>query len=287
MNGISAKPLDEIRRADQTVEEMVRHTLDGEAQPDAHSDGMPYRFDASAAGGLSEPLAAGFEYPPEGPPLPQLWNPITVLAEADHNVLSGVDVLEALLYLADPKAKCRQIAEKALQMFGSVGAVLSARVPDLTAKLGIGYQIAYALKAIHTGMRSVLQEPIRERIHIGSFAELIDYVGLSLKHETVEVLRMLYLDRKNGLISDEEANRGTVDHVPIYPREIVKRALELGASAVIMVHNHPSGDPTPSEADVSFSQQVERALSVMNITLHDSLIVGRNASTSLRSLGRL
>jgi DNA repair protein RadC len=287
MNGISAKPLDEIRSADQTVEEIARHALDGEPQPDAHNGEVPYRFDVAVAGGLFEPDAAEFECPPEGAPLPQLWSPITVLAQADHNVLPGIDVLEALLYLADPKAKCRQIAEKALQVFGSVGAVLSARVPDLTAKLGIGHQIAYALKAIHTGMRSVLQEPIRERIHIGSFAELIDYVGLSLKHETVEVLRMLYLDRKNGLISDEEANRGTVDHVPIYPREIVKRALELGASAVIMVHNHPSGDPTPSEADVSFSQQVERALSVMNVTLHDSLIVGRNASASLRSLGRL
>jgi DNA repair protein RadC len=90
-----------------------------------------------------------------------------------------------------------------------------------------------------------------------------------------------------GLISDEEANRGTVDHVPIYPREIVKRALEPGASAVIVVHNHPSGDPTPSQADASFSQQVERALSVMNIALHDSLIVGKSGFASLRSLGQL
>jgi len=284
---MSAKPLDEIRSADQTVEEIARHALDGEPQPDAHDGETRYRFDMSGAGGLSEPVAAEFEYQPEGPPVPQLWNPITVLAEADHNGLPGVEILEALLYLADPKAKCRQIAEKAMQVFGSVGAVLSARVPDLTAKLGIGHQMAYALKAIHTGMRSVLQEPIRERIPIGSFAELTDYVGFSLKHEAVEVLRMLYLDRKNGLLADEEANRGTVDHVPIYPREIVRRALELGASAVIMVHNHPSGDPTPSEADVSFSQQVERALSVMNITLHDSLIVGKNGFASLRSLGRL
>lgn len=124
---------------------------------------------------------------------------------------------------------------------------------------------------------------MRERIRIASFVELIGYVGLSLKHETVEVLRLLYLDRKNMLISDEQANRGTVDHVPIYPREIVKRALEVGASAVIMVHNHPSGDPTPSQADVSLSQQVERALCVMNITLHDSLIIGRSGFTSLRS----
>jgi DNA repair protein RadC len=214
-------------------------------------------------------------------------NPITVVAEADHNTLPVADVLEALVYLADPNADCRRIAEQALQVFGSVGAVLSARVPDLTTKLGIRQDMAYALKALHMGMRSVLKEPIRERVPIGSFTQLLDYLGVSLKYETVEVLRMLYLDRKNGLISDEEANRGTVDHVPIYPREIVRRALELGASAVIMAHNHPSGDPTPSEADVSFSQQVDRALSIMNIALHDSLIVGKHGVASLRSLGRL
>jgi DNA repair protein RadC len=136
-------------------------------------------------------------------------------------------------------------------------------------------------------MRSILREPIRERIRIGSFAELVDYVGLSLKHETIEVLRVLYLDRKNGLISDEETHRGTVDHVPIYPREIVKRALELGASAVILVHNHPSGDLTPSKSDAIFSQEVQRALSIMNMALHDSLIIGKNGFASLRSLKQL
>lgn len=214
-------------------------------------------------------------------------NPIAVLAEANHKILPGAEVLEALVYLADPEAECRRIAEQALQVFGSAGAVLSARVPELTTKLGIREEIAYALRAVHVGMRSVLKEPLRERIPIGSFTQLIDYLGISLKYETVEVLRLLYLDRKNGLISDEEANRGTVDHVPMYPREIVRRALELGASAVIMAHNHPSGDPTPSQTDISFSQHVARALSVVDITLHDSLIVGKNRVASLRSLARL
>jgi DNA repair protein RadC len=287
MKRTSAKPLDEIRSADRTVEKIARQRLDVAPQWDSQNGEGRYRFDMPRAGGLSEPVAADFERQPEALALPQRWNPIMVLAKADHNVVPGTDVLEALIYLADPGAKCRPIAEQALQVFGSVGAVLSARVPDLTSSLGIRQDIAYVLKAIHNGMRSVLKEPIRERIPIGSFTQLIDYVGVSLKHETVEVLRMLYLDRKNGLISDEETNRGTVDHVPIYPREIVKRALELGASAVIMVHNHPSGDPMPSEADVSFSQQVERALNVMNIALHDSLIIGKNSFASLRNLRRL
>ena len=217
-------------------------------------------------------------------------NPVLTLAkvaEADHNLLPGTDVLEAFFYLADPQADCRQIAEKALRTFGCVGAVLSAGVIDLITKLGIPRDVAYRLKVIHVGICSVVREPIRERVRIGSFDQLTRYMCLSLKQEAVDVLRVLYLDRKNGLISDEEAQRGTVDHVPIYPREIVKRALELGASAVIMIHNHPSGDATPSEADVSFSQQVERALSVMTITLHDSLILGKNGFVSLRSLGRL
>jgi DNA repair protein RadC len=135
-------------------------------------------------------------------------------------------------------------------------------------------------------MRSVLKEQIRERVSIGSFTKLIDYLGDSLKYKTAEVLRILYLDRKNGLISDEEIDRGTLD-VPIYSREIVKRALKLGASAVIMAQSRPSGDPVPSEADASFSQQVERSLSTMNIVLHDSLVVGDRGVASLRGLGRL
>jgi DNA repair protein RadC len=253
---MSGKLLEEIRSADQPVEQVARDTADG--QPEKNADD------------LARP-----------------GNPAIALATADHNGLPGIDVLEALLYVADPHAKCRQIAEQGLQAFGSVGAVLSASIHDLTTRLDVKEQVAYGPKAIYAGMRSVLCESIRERIEIGSFTALIDYVGLSLKHESVEVLRVLYLDRNNRLISDEEAGRGTVDHVPLYPREIVRRALELGASAVILVHNHPSGDPTPLAADTSLSQEVRRALSVMNIPLHDSLIVGRHGFASLRSLRKL
>jgi DNA repair protein RadC len=217
----------------------------------------------------------------------QVSNAVTIVAEADHNILSGAHVLEALVYLADPQAECRQIAVRALQVYGSVGAVLSARVPDLTTKLGIRQNVACALKAVHTAMCLVLNEPLPKRVTIGSLAQLIDYVSVSLKDETVELLRMLYLDRKNGLISDEDVNRSTVGAVPICPRAVVRRALELGASAVIVAHSHPSGDSTPSEVDVSFSQQVHRALSTMNIVLHDSVIVGKGGVASLRSLGHL
>jgi DNA repair protein RadC len=276
---MSGKLLEEIRSADQRVELAVRGC------PERLSDGY-FPLPRANAGHLAEAEPAAFEDPAALQHFSRASNPAIILATADHNGLPGVDVLEALLYVADPKAMYRQTAERALQVFGSVGAVLSASVHDLTTRLEIEEQIAYALKAIHAGMCLVLREPIQRRIEIGSFTALTDYVGLSIKHESVEVLRVLYLDRKNGLICDE-ASRGTVDHVPLYPREVVRRALELGASAVILVHNHPSGDPTPSPSDASLSQEVQRALSVMNIPLHDSLIVGRNGFTSLRSLGKL
>ena len=282
---MSGNLLKKIRSADEAVEEIVRNAIENVAQEPARDDEVVYLVASPVVGGLAEPTKV-FTSTAALPDF-RLGNPAMLLAKADHNGLPGVDVLEALFYVADPEAKCRHLAEQALRLFGSVGAVLAASIPDLTTKLGLRAQVAYALKAIHAGMRSILREPMRERIAIGSFSVLIDYVGLSLKHEMVEVLHVLYLDRKNGLISDEEANRGTVDHVPLYPREVVKRALEHGASAVILVHNHPSGDPTPSSTDVSFSQEVQRALSVMNIALHDSLIVGRNGCASLRNLKQL
>jgi hypothetical protein len=198
MSWMSARPLEQIRSADRAIEEMARQAVGGEPNGDDHDGDVLYHFDLSVASGLAASAAAPYEHEVNVPGTAQRWNPTMVLAEADHNAPPGADVLEALLYLADPESKCRQIAEKALEVFGSVGAVLSARVPDLTMKLGVRQGIAYALRAIHAGMRSVLREPLRERIQIGSFSELIDYVGITLKHETVEVLRMLYLDRKNG-----------------------------------------------------------------------------------------
>jgi DNA repair protein RadC len=280
LTGMSGKLLEEIRGADQSVELAVRDW------PEKPAEGC-YPFPRGNVGHLAESEPAAFfedlstlQYSHRS------GNPVMILATADHNGLPGIDVLEALLYVADPKAMCRQTAIQALQVFGSVGAVLSASVHDLTIRLGLNEQVAYALKAIYAGMRSVLREPIRERIEIGSFSALIDYVGLSLKHEKIEVLRVLYLDRKNRLISDEESGRGTVDHVPLYPREIVRRALELGASAVILIHNHPSGDHTPSAADATVGQNVERALGVMGIALHDSLVLGTNGFSSLRTLGK-
>jgi DNA repair protein RadC len=134
-----------------------------------------------------------------------------------------------------------------------------------------------------TGMQRSLREQIQDRPVIGSWSALLDYLQAAMQHEPAEHFRLLFLDRKNILIRDEVQSKGTVDHTPLYPREVVKRALELGASALIMVHNHPSGDPTPSQADIDMTRQVAAALSQVNITLHDHIIVGKNRHTSFKT----
>jgi DNA repair protein RadC len=139
------------------------------------------------------------------------------------------------------------------------------------------------LKAIGELLKRVLREEIRERPVIGSWTALLDYLQVALAHEPIEQFRVLFLDRKNILIRDEQQQRGTVDHTPLYPREIVKRALELGASAIIMVHNHPSGDPTPSRADIEMTKQVVQAMGAVGLTVHDHVIVGKNRHTSFKS----
>ena len=139
------------------------------------------------------------------------------------------------------------------------------------------------LKALHDLFRRVLKEELRERPLIDGEPALLDYLRLTLRHEVVEQFRILFLDRKNLLIRDEVQSRGTVDHTPLYPREVVKRALELGASAIIMVHNHPSGDPTPSQADIDMTRQVVSALAQVNVGVHDHIIVGRHRHTSFKT----
>ena len=139
------------------------------------------------------------------------------------------------------------------------------------------------LKAINSLFQRVLKEEIKDRPVIGSWTALIDYLQLAMQHDAAEHFRILFLDRKNILIRDEVQSRGTVDHTPLYPREVVKRALELAASAIIMVHNHPSGDPTPSQADIDMTRQVIGALAQVSITVHDHIIVGKNRHTSFKT----
>ena len=195
------------------------------------------------------------------------------------------EALELYLFRSARMGDVKPKAKALLARFGSLGAVLSASLPELMAVPGIGEVAALDLKLVHELAQRIGREPAAKRTAISSWSALLSYVRVVLQHEAREQVRVLYLDRKNQLIADEIANHGTVDHAPIYPREIVRRALELSASSVILVHNHPSGDPTPSKADIDVTQAVVAAGRPLGICVHDHLVVGREGVVSFKAKG--
>lgn len=202
-----------------------------------------------------------------------------------HAPATDLDVLHQLVQPLAVRADCRQVAQELLEAFGSVGGVLGARREHLASF--VGQPIASYLSSVRRAFEHVLRERLKDRPVIGSWTALEEYLSVALRHERIEKLLVLFLDGRNGLICDEVLQKGSVDHVPTYPREIAKRALQLDASAVIMVHNHPSGDPTPSRLDVEMTKQVTAALASLGIAMHDHAIVGRNEVVSLRRTAML
>ena len=199
--------------------------------------------------------------------------------------LPDYEVLELLLFRSVPRGDVKPLAKQLLARFGSLGAVLGATAEDLRTVAGVGDAVALDLKLLHeAGLRAAREQVVRRPV-ISSWAALLAYVKTALAHEAREQFRVLFLDKKNQLIADEIMNRGTVDHAPVYPREVVRRALELSASAVILVHNHPSGDPTPSSADVDMTRQIVEAARPLRISIHDHLVVGRDGVASFKALG--
>ena len=162
--------------------------------------------------------------------------------------------------------------------------MLSAE-PDALAAAGLGLAGVAALKAAREAALRLMRSELHARPVVNSWDKLIDYCTAHIAHGKVEEFHILFLDRKNVLIKHERQQRGTVDHTPVYPREVVKRALDLGAAALILVHNHPSGDPTPSQADIAVTQDIKKATAALGVALHDHVIIGRNGHTSLRDLG--
>jgi DNA repair protein RadC len=163
--------------------------------------------------------------------------------------------------------------------------VFAAPPERLMEVKGVGEPTAAYIRATNLLMQRAAGDQVKDKPVISNWAALLNYVKLALRHEKSEQARVLYLDRKNKLVADEIAGRGTVDHAPVYPREIAKRALELQASAVILVHNHPSGDPTPSKADVDLTRDIEKALAALDIRLHDHLVVGAADTVSMKAKG--
>lgn len=201
--------------------------------------------------------------------------------------LPDYEVLELLLFRALPRQDVKPLAHRLLATFHDFNGVISAPPARLEAVEGVGEAVICELKIVEAAAVRLARARVMQRPVLSSWDALLDYCHTSMAHRSTEQFRVLFLDRKNVLIADEEQARGTVDHVPVYPREVVKRALELDASALILVHNHPSGDPTPSESDITMTHRIQAAAEVLGLVLHDHLIVGRSREVSFRSEGYL
>lgn len=199
--------------------------------------------------------------------------------------LPDYELLELYLFRSLPQGDVKPLAKTLIDRFGGLAGVLSARPEDLRAIKGVGPSVALDLKLLHEATLRIGRAEVKKRPVISSWSALLAYAKAALAHEPREQFRVLFLDKKNQLIADEVMNEGTVDHAPVYPREVARRALELAASAVILVHNHPSGDPTPSAADVDMTRQVIEAARTLKIAVHDHLVVGREGVASFKSLG--
>ena len=197
------------------------------------------------------------------------------------------ELLELLLFRCIPRRDVKPVARALIARFGDLGAALAAPAEQLARVPGIGPAVALELGICHAVTVRALRSRAMERPVVSSWQALIDYCHATLAHQPRERFHVLFLDTKNRLIADEEQASGTVDHVPVYPREVVRRALELSAKSVILVHNHPSGDPAPSLADISMTRAVAAACAALDITLHDHVIIGRTGETSLRAAGHL
>lgn len=207
--------------------------------------------------------------------------------KAGPDALQDYELLELLLFMAIPRRDVKQLAKTLLSSFGSLAELMNATMPDLMRIDGMSENTAAALKAVTaTAHRMMKQELINKPI-LNSWTRLMDYCHATMAHEKKEHFRILFLNKKNELIGDEIQNSGTVDHTPAYPREIMKRSLELGATAIILMHNHPSGDSKPSKADIEMTKAIQRAAEPFNITIHDHVIIARKGYTSFRNEGLL
>jgi len=201
--------------------------------------------------------------------------------------LPDYELLELVLFRALPRQDVKPLARALLDRFGDFNGVVSAPDPRLLEQTGVGDAVVTELKIVEAAAQRLARARVIRRSVISSWDALLDYCRTTMAHRDTEHFRVLFLDRQNALIADEEQARGTVNHVPVYPREVAKRALELNASALILVHNHPSGDPTPSESDAAMTDRVRAAVEALDIALHDHLVIGHAREVSFRDAGLL
>lgn len=202
-------------------------------------------------------------------------------AVADH------ELIEMALFLALPRRDTKPIARALIGRFGSFAAAISASVPELLGIEGLGEAGVAALKIIQAAAQRLGKAEVLYRPVLGNWDRLMEYLQSVLAREKIEQFRILFLDNRNRLLADEAQARGTVNHTPVYPREVVKRALDLHATAIILVHNHPSGDPSPSEEDIEMTRDIKKAATALSLVLHDHVIVGNGKWLSFRKTGLL
>ena len=202
-----------------------------------------------------------------------------------ENSLADYELLELLLMGFIPRKDVKPLAKRLIDSFGGVSAVFAASPKELQRVDGVGETLSVYLKTVHALQLRAGIETVKKSTVLSSWQAVQDYLKVRMQHEKTESFRTLFLDRKNKLIADEELGRGTVDHAPVYPREIARRVIELSASSIILVHNHPSGDPTPSQADISMTREIMDALEAFEVKVHDHLIVGKHGISSTRAAG--
>jgi DNA repair protein RadC len=209
------------------------------------------------------------------------------LLAAGPDALLDHELLEMVLFLALPRQDTKPLAKALIARFGSFAAAITAPAEDLRQVEGAGPAVIAALKTVQGAALRLLRAEVKDRPVLNNWQRLTDYLSATLSRERIEQFRVLFLDTKNRLIADEAQARGTVNHTPVYPREVAKRCLELQATAIILVHNHPSGDPTPSRADIEMTEEIKAACATLGVVVHDHLIVGNGRHLSFRREGLL
>jgi len=205
--------------------------------------------------------------------------------EGGSSALADYELLELYLFRSILRRDVKPIAKELIAKFGSFAEVVSAPISRLTEVKGISEKIALDLKILQAGALKLGQETVLGRPVLSSWTALLDYCRSAMQFEEKEQFRVLFLDKKNRLIADEIIGHGTVDRAPVYPREVVKRALELSSTAIILAHNHPSGDPTPSHSDIEMTNNIIAAAKPLGVAVHDHLIIGRDSTVSFKTLG--
>lgn len=205
--------------------------------------------------------------------------------DGGSDAVPDYELLELVLFRAIPRRDTKALSKRLIARFGSFAEVINASEDLLREVSGAGDAVVFELKLVRAASHRLMRAEILDKPVLSSWQQVIDYCHAVMAYETREQFRILFLDKKNKLIADEIQSEGTVDHTPVYIREVVKRALEISATAIILVHNHPSGDPTPSRADIDMTQMIRSAAQPLGIALHDHIIVGRQGHKSLRTLG--